>query len=152
MKPPSNRLAAPSCQEVSKLCLRWASPNSAVALTYAGGRVAGGRVRLDVAGVHWHLGRRGAVVGRDGEVSERQERAGLHSGARVALLDLAVQLQFRGVSVRLGIIWGGGDGDAQDERRRQRPRQTNQEETENNGNLFSADLTSIFLYVSVLPH
>lgn len=80
---------------------------SALALTYAGGRVAGGRVRLDVARVYWHLCQRGAVAWRDGEVSKRQQHAGLHSGARVALLNLAVQLQFRGVSIGLGIVWEG---------------------------------------------
>lgn len=86
---------------------------SDLALTYAGGRVASGGVRLDVAGVYWHLCQRGAVVGWDGEVSQRQEHAGLHSG--VAVLNLAVQLQFRGVSIRLGIIWEGNE-DAQNGR------------------------------------
>lgn len=96
---------------------------SAPALTYAGGRVAGGRVRLDVARVYWHLCQRGAVVGWDGEVSQRQVHTGLHSGARVALLDLAVQLQFRGASVRLGIICEGNGG-AQNERQRTKELQT----------------------------
>lgn len=94
-------------------------------LTYAGGRVASGRVRLDVARLHWHLRQRGAVVRRDGEVSQRQERIGLHSGAPVALLNHAVQLQFRGVSKHLGIIWEG-DGDVQHERQQWCPQQARQ--------------------------
>lgn len=74
----------------------------ALALTYAGGCVARGWVRLDVTRVYWHLCQRGAVVGRDGEVSQRQQSAGLHSGACVALLNFAVQLQFRGVCSERG--------------------------------------------------
>lgn len=104
------------------MCEWWTNPNAAPDLTYAGGRVASGRVRLDVTRVYWHLCHRGAVVRWDGKVSQRQECAGLHSGAQVALLNLAVQLQFRGASIRLGIIWKR-NGDNQNKRQRHRPRQ-----------------------------